>query len=176
MFYRPIADKLRGDNMKSKVGAIAALGLSFTSLAGTNGPVKVIDLGPTTTLDVTGYSALIDHGELATDLGTLGGPTSQAVGINDKGLIVGFADTARGQPHAVLWREVNGTWIATDINSLINPTSGWTIDFAYGINNRGIIEAVGRNADEVEHTLLLGFKTVRVSDRYLSHSDEYLPE
>jgi probable HAF family extracellular repeat protein len=341
--------------MKSKVGAIAALGLSFTALAGTNGPVKVIDLGPTTTLDVTGYRALNDHGELAgytlpdsqsraaysghvtvfgslggdyahanaindsgevigysyvtgntgyhatlfekhgskdlgtlggddsiayainnggrmaglstltpgdrafhavifslhnvpavdlgtlggnnsaafglnekniavgmsslpgdvihhaalftthsspldlgtlggnaseahainehglivgystllnqegtthaalfkrggspADLGTLGGPTSQAVGVNDKGLIVGFADTVQGQPHAVIWREVNGSWIATDINTLIDPTSGWTIDFAYGIDNRGVIEAIGRNADNVEHTLLLG--------------------
>jgi probable HAF family extracellular repeat protein len=341
--------------MKSKVGAISALGLSFTALAGTNGPVKVIDLGPTTTLDVTGYRALNDHGELAgytlpdsqsraaysghvtvfgslggdyahanavddsgevigysyvtgntgyhatifekhgpkdlgtlggddsiayainnggriaglstltpgnrafhavmfslhnvpavdlgtlggnnsaafglnekniavgtsslpgdaiyhaalftthsppldlgtlggnaseahainehglivgystllnqegtthaalfkrggspADLGTLGGPTSQAVGVNDKGLIVGFADTVQGQPHAVIWREVNGSWIATDINTLIEPTSGWTIDFAYGINNRGVIEAIGRNADNVEHTLLLG--------------------
>ena len=51
--------------MKSKVGAIAALGLSFASLAGTNGQVKIIDLGPTMTLDVAGYGALIDHGELA---------------------------------------------------------------------------------------------------------------
>ena len=340
--------------MKSKVGAIAALGLSFTSLAGTNGQVKIIDLGPTTTLDVAGYGALIDHGELAgytfpvdsqsraaysghvtvfgslggdyahanaisesgevigysyvtgntgyhatifkkhgpqdlgtlggddsiayainnagriaglstltpggrnfhavifsrhnvpvdvgtlggnnsaafgindkniavgmsslpgdvsyhaalftthaspldlgtlggnsseahainahglivgystlpnqegtthaavfsaggppTDLGTLGGPTSQAVGINDQEIIVGFADTVQGQPHAAVWRNVNDAWILTDINTMVDPTSGWTIDFAYGINNRGVIEAIGRNADGIEHTLLL---------------------
>jgi probable HAF family extracellular repeat protein len=103
----------------------------------------------------TTHAALFTRGGSPADLGTLGGPTSQAVGINDKGLIVGFADTVQGQPHAVIWREVNGSWIATDINTLIDPTSAWTIDFAFGINNRGVIEAIGRNADNVEHTLLL---------------------
>jgi len=82
--------------MNSKVGAIAALGLSFTALAGTYGPVKVIDLGPTTILDLAGYSALNDHGELAgytfpdsqsraaysghvTVFGSLGGDYAQAI-------------------------------------------------------------------------------------------------
>ena len=115
---------------------------------------------------IVGYSTLLNqegttHAALFApeaspiDLGTLGGRTSQAVGINDQELIVGFGDTVQGQPHAVIWREVSGTWKATDINSLIDPTSGWTVDYACGINNRGVIEAVGRNADGIEHTLLL---------------------
>jgi probable HAF family extracellular repeat protein len=105
------------------------------------------------------HAAVFTPGGSPIDLGTLGGPSSQAVGINDKEIIVGFADTAQGQPHAALWRKFNGNWMLTDINTMIDPTSGWTIDFAYGINNRGVIEAVGRDTDNIEHTLLLTLKT-----------------
>jgi probable HAF family extracellular repeat protein len=38
-----------------------------------------------------------------TDLGTLGGPDSEAIAINDQGQIVGWADTKRGNRHAVVW-------------------------------------------------------------------------
>jgi probable HAF family extracellular repeat protein len=118
-------------------------------------------VGSSTLLNQEGttHAAVFSPGRSPTDLGTLGGPSSQAVGINDKEIVVGFADTAQGQPHAALWRNFNGTWVLTDINTMIDPTSGWTIDFAYGINDRDVIEAVGRGADNIEHTLLLSFKT-----------------
>jgi probable HAF family extracellular repeat protein len=38
-----------------------------------------------------------------TDLGTLGGPSSSATGINSRGQVVGFAATTDGATHAVLW-------------------------------------------------------------------------
>ena len=39
-----------------------------------------------------------------TDLGTLPGAfQSSAVGINNRGQVVGNADTAAGETHAVLW-------------------------------------------------------------------------
>jgi len=38
------------------------------------------------------------------DLGTLGGDNSQATAINDKGQIVGSANTASGDSHAALWQ------------------------------------------------------------------------
>ncbi len=37
------------------------------------------------------------------DLGTLGGPVSQVLAINDRGQVVGFATTAAGDAHATLW-------------------------------------------------------------------------
>ena len=38
-----------------------------------------------------------------TDLGTLGGPSAQARGINPQGQIVGSSDTSGGETHATLW-------------------------------------------------------------------------
>ena len=46
-------------------------------------------------------SAAADY--IVTDLGTLGGRTSQAIGISENGLIVGDAETAAGQTHAFLY-------------------------------------------------------------------------
>lgn len=40
---------------------------------------------------------------MVTDLGTLGGFNSRAMGINDPGQVVGNGDTAGGNLHAFLW-------------------------------------------------------------------------
>ena len=39
------------------------------------------------------------------DLGTLGGPASQAKAINDKNQVVGWSQTADGDGHAFLWED-----------------------------------------------------------------------
>jgi uncharacterized membrane protein len=45
---------------------------------------------------------------LATDLGTLGGHTSQAMAVNEAGWIVGGSEVAGlGESHPVLWRPVS---------------------------------------------------------------------
>ena len=38
-----------------------------------------------------------------TDLGTLGGATSWAYGINNRGQVVGYSETASGEMRAFLW-------------------------------------------------------------------------
>ena len=84
-----------------------------------------------------------------TDLGTLGGTGgygSWANGINDWGIIVGYADTASGAQHAFVY--ANGTM--TDLNSLVT-LPGVTLTAAYSVNNAGQIIAVADN----NHSYLL---------------------
>jgi probable HAF family extracellular repeat protein len=42
------------------------------------------------------------------DLGTLGGPTSQAFGISETGVVVGISSTAAGTEEAFLWTRGGG--------------------------------------------------------------------
>lgn len=64
-----------------------------------------------------------------TDLGTLGGKTSQAYAINSANQIVGQADTSvSGQSHAFFYSQGQ----MTDID-----TAGSSISVAYGLNNLG---------------------------------------
>ena len=85
---------------------------------------------------------------VAISLGTLGGASSQATGINDKGQIVGFADTTpdgtgTSQSHAFLWTPGGTDGVAS------NPQMkdlGLFVDGTYsqaaGINNAGQIVGV----------------------------------
>ena len=62
-----------------------------------------------------------------TDLGTLGGETSKAYGINNSGQVVGMAATKRGEEHAFVWQASSGMF---DI-------LGQEGSIAFGINNSG---------------------------------------
>jgi probable HAF family extracellular repeat protein len=75
-----------------------------------------------------------------TDLGTLGGTDSSAMGINASGQVVGFSDTAGdAAQHAFLY---DGSAMI-DLNTLIDPASDWTLSYARGINDAGQIVGYG---------------------------------
>lgn len=110
--------------------------------------------------DVVGYSATTAEVRRATlwraggapsDLGVLpGGSHSQAFGINDAGAIVGSSDSAGGT-RAVLWTRAGGI---QDLN-LLAPVPGLVLAKAVGINNRGVIVALGHepSGDAHDHEL-----------------------
>ena len=49
------------------------------------------------------------------DLGTLGGELPEVCGVNERGQVAGYAETASGEWHAFLWDPVTGM---TDLGTL----------------------------------------------------------
>ncbi|HSL72300.1 MAG TPA: hypothetical protein VK864_18775, partial [Longimicrobiales bacterium] len=78
--------------------------------------------------------AFLWHDGVMTDLGTLGGNSSQAQAINGAGQIVGYSELPGGFYHAVRWE--NGS--ITDLGQAVTPGP---YSMASGINIRG--DAVG---------------------------------
>jgi probable HAF family extracellular repeat protein len=72
-----------------------------------------------------------------TDLGTLGGATSDAIDINEADQITGGSDTADGKWHAFLWQD----GVMTDLETL-----GGDYSDAIRINNRGQIVGLSTTA------------------------------
>jgi len=89
------------------------------------------------------------------DLGTLPGRTeSFGDDINRFGQIVGFS-RAGFDSHAFLYSH----GAMQDLNDLISPTSGWILEFANAINDRGQITGTGNHNGE-EHA----FRLTPISD------------
>jgi probable HAF family extracellular repeat protein len=84
-------------------------------------------------------ATLWDRDLVAGDLGTLGGWKSGARGINNAGVIVGYAQDVKGKKRAVVW--INAK--ITDLNSLLPGKSGWVLQEAVAINERGQIIGQG---------------------------------
>jgi probable HAF family extracellular repeat protein len=78
------------------------------------------------------------------DLGSLLGGQAQARGVNNFDQVVGFSNVEEfGAPlfsgHATIWDRSVGT---RDLNALIPSGTGWTLNFASGINDCGQIVGV----------------------------------
>ena len=97
----------------------------------------------------TARGFLWDKGVLR-DLGTLGGPRSVGIDINNAGMIAGWAEIAPDVAHATVY--VGAAW--HDLNALIGPSSGWELVAAEAINDRGAMVGYGRLGGNM-HTFLL---------------------
>jgi hypothetical protein len=78
----------------------------------------------------------------AIELGGLGnGYETFALAVNDSGTAVGWArPTISGIFRALAWRSDGN---AIDLNTMIDPASGWTLNQAYSISNTGWVTGVG---------------------------------
>jgi probable HAF family extracellular repeat protein len=97
-------------------------------------------------------NTLLHLGGLSQD--TYGRSMSGALGINNSDQIVGWSDTvngSQGPQHAFLYS--NSTM--SDLNNLIDPTSGWTLQQANAINDCGQIVGYGTNSTGQTDAFLL---------------------
>ena len=75
------------------------------------------------------------------DLGTFGGTTSEAFGINNAGRVVGYASLPNDQNyHAFVYIPGEGM---LDLNTLIPSELGWVLQVARAINHKGEIVGYG---------------------------------
>jgi probable HAF family extracellular repeat protein len=89
-----------------------------------------------------------------TDLGTIGGLSHSPASINNYAQVVGISTIAPGQTTAFLWEDS----IMTDLNSLIDSSSGWILRSANDINNLGQIVGWGTHNGNARAFLLTPIK------------------
>ncbi len=108
-------------------------------------------------------AVLFDHtgGGNNIDLGILPGlefseSGSEAYSINDSGLIVGAVEYGPlFEDHVATLFDITGSGNNIDLNTLIDPSLGWSLLFATDINNDGWIVGLGINHNGKEHAFLL---------------------
>jgi probable HAF family extracellular repeat protein len=87
------------------------------------------------------------------DLGTLGGTSSQAFGINDAGQVVGYAETA-SQGRAFLYTDTNGNGLSDPGEMVGFGTFGGHFSQAYDINETGQVVGYAQTPSGLTHAFL----------------------
>jgi probable HAF family extracellular repeat protein len=105
--------------------------------------------------DITGINGaeafLYSNGQVI-DIGTVGGTGAVPRAISNTGTVVGEFDLPGG---GFLDAFVYSNGVAMDLNSLIDPNSGWLLTSAMGVNDAGQIVGYGINASGHDHAFLL---------------------
>jgi len=101
---------------------------------------------------VTGLLATTSHpyilsGGVRTDLGSTGSPAA----INSLGVVVGASLVTSSTASAFIYKNQE----MLDLNTLVDPNSGWRLNLANGINDQGQIVGKGINPDGQTHAFLL---------------------
>jgi probable HAF family extracellular repeat protein len=91
----------------------------------------------------------------ATSLGSLGGGTSTATGINDSGIVTGYSTGADTATHAFRW----SAGVMTDLGTL-----GGADSHADGINNQGVVVGTSIYASGVLPTYAFLYSNVSMAD------------
>jgi probable HAF family extracellular repeat protein len=119
---------------------LTGAGVPFSRARGV-APATGVAVGEATLGGQYPHAVVWDARNAVTDLGTLGGSTSVAYGVNNSGEVVGSSDTASGERHAFLASAGGGPMV--DLNALINRGSGWVLVEARAINAHGEIVGNG---------------------------------
>ncbi|HLK61094.1 MAG TPA: hypothetical protein VKU00_31315 [Chthonomonadaceae bacterium] len=128
----------RGETWIEGVGnELAGLGGGNTLPIGINNQGQIV--GTSLSSDGNEYAVLWQAGTLSLLPGLPGATYSLAYSINDNGLIVGRSGLDPGDVHAVLWDSEG----VHDLNDLIPSGSGWLLQNAKTINERGQIFGFG---------------------------------
>jgi probable HAF family extracellular repeat protein len=101
--------------------------------------------------NIATYRGFIYSGGTMTDLGTLGGDQSFPEALNDNGDVVGYSYIDANTPRAFVYS--HGAMM--NLNDLIDPSLGWTLEDAHAINELGQIAGWGVTPSGAEHAFLL---------------------
>jgi probable HAF family extracellular repeat protein len=123
--------------MNGKMTDLGTLGGDYSWASGINDSSQVVGYSRFDPLNPDFHAFMYANGTM-TDLGALNGGQSEAWGINNLGQVV-------GRSYGSIWTDrrafLFSGGVMTDINTLIDPASGWTILEAWDINNNGQIAA-----------------------------------
>ncbi len=130
-----------------------------TAMNGSHWVVGYCNQGPTD----RPIQAFLAFGDQILGLGTLKANntgSSEALGVNDAGVVVGWADADDGLTKACAWINIPGQgYKSFDLNKLAQQSTDlamqWKLSVAYGVNNLGEIACTGTAPDGGQRAALL---------------------